>query len=152
MGTDIHVNILHRKKDNSFEDLRIYNKDGEDITWRCSFNDRNYILFGKLAGVRYCEEPLVPVRGLYWGLPQDVVDKYNDPDYCMYGASWYDFTELVAFKDSPRAIEEDEYEDGHIERWNPVRTWVERLEDYLELFGIYYPYPGEVIISIMFDC
>lgn len=67
MGTDIHTNIeVFNKKTDKWERKALYYKDDDGNfkeAWTV-LDDRNYDLFGKLAGIRTTEEPFVYPRGL----------------------------------------------------------------------------------------
>lgn len=155
MGTDIWVHLLRRTEENTYKELKLYAKR-EDCKYGYSnkeefieihppYEGRDYILFGKLAGVRSMEEPMTPVRGLFYGLPEDLKQRYEDGYY--HSATWFDMSELPLL--AKVYGETTDYEGN---RYNPVKFWVEKIETILECFWIWdYDQPGNVIVQIWFD-
>ncbi len=151
MGTDIHVNVLHRQSDGSYKILNVYDENGNEITYRMRFNDRNYALFGKLAGVRSWEDPIVEPRGLFYGLPADVVEHYDNADYGYHTPTWFDYVELQALSRTPDAMSHYDDEDDDDPGVNILGRFVDDIGFLLNMFNIWYPKPGEVIVSVWFD-
>ena len=146
MGTDIHVHVLKREKDNTFTELKVFDNEGNDVTWRMPYNDRNYDRFGVLAGLRVAgAQPIVPLRGLFWGLPQNIINEFNKGWY--HSPTWFDYVELEALAKTPEAIVEWDDDD----KYNVLDGFVGSISTLLQLYGIYSPYPGEIIVFMMFD-
>lgn len=161
MGTDIHVKILHKVDGITYEHLTLFTSDNKDISWRAPYCNRNYPLFGLLAGTRHEATAMVPLRGIFehcpstaiedWFISQKDVDEGFSANMLgekyVYDETWYDWCELVALSQTNAAIAFDY--DG--EPYNPVIPWIEQLRFVLDCYEIYYPKPGEIIIQIAFD-
>lgn len=161
MGTDIHVKILHKQKNGEYKNLVLFTDNGKEVSWRAPYCNRNYILFGLLAGVRGEATEMVPLRGLFDGCPAKAIEDWfitqediNEGfsvnmlgNKYVFDETWYDWCELVALSNTNAAISYDY--DG--EPYNPVKPWIEQLRFVLDCYEIYYPQPGDVIIQIAFD-
>lgn len=158
MGRDIHVKILQRKDDKTYCEIApyIYNIETnslQNVSDRMAYCDRNYDLFDALNN---SEKPF-SCRGIFEEAPKDVVD-YFSQDY-LYGVTYFDWCELVMFAQTPLAtVFEDigyEYIDKDPKdypRRNVVQPWVDSIRVVLDMYEVYWPHPGEIIIQIAFDC
>lgn len=122
MGCDIYSYLEYRDRD-TWKPIRMQvaytDFTGEEKTREVfPFDERNYQLFGILAGVRYCPaDPIVDPRGLPSDVSPYIKEKY-DKDMNDYGsfhsASWYTLYELrLAARD---AVRYDEQERGLIKQ------------------------------------
>ena len=79
MGTDIHT-WIQIKKNGKWETLNLYiekKKDNDTKEYERAYTlveNRNYGLFGKLAGLRTWEDAIVPPRG--W--PDDITEDIQE--------------------------------------------------------------------------
>lgn len=142
MGADIHTmvivnkphyvrtenekGVVEFKKDgykwellNAWSKNDRYNPESEDKWERTEyfplpcFSDRNYPLFGILAGVRSNEYPQIDaVRGLPLGCPQEVKDYLDVWGNYVFGVTWYSLGEIErAVRDKKRYPKHDTWED-----------------------------------------
>lgn len=72
------------------------------------YTGRNYTLFGKLAGVRGMDEPMVYPRGLPEDVSPEVQEEYNKFEGCAHSETWYDMYELRLLVDAGRGKVKDE--------------------------------------------
>ena len=159
MGTDIHTNIeVFNKKTDKWERKALYYKDDDESfkeAWTV-LDDRNYELFGRLAGIRTTEKPFVYPRGLPDNLSDETKKLYGNGSW-YHGATWYDYCELCSYSQTERAIVEYELYNADLDeyimtdRWNAVEPFIDAIDKVLEAYGIYYPDPGDVRIVIWFD-
>lgn len=159
MGTDIHTNIeVFNKKTRKWERKALYYKDDDGSfkeTWTL-LDNRNYILFGKLAGIRTTEKPFVYPRGLPDDLSDETNALYGDGFY-YHTPTWYDYCELCLYSQTENAfvtndlydVEKDEY--VLHDKWNVVEPFIAAINMILEAYGVYYPDPGDVRIVMWFD-
>lgn len=137
MGTDIHTNIeVFNKKTDKWERKALYYKDDDGNfkeAWTV-LDDRNYDLFGKLAGVRTIGEPFVYPRGLPDNLSNETKELYGDASWC-HDETWYDYCELHLYSQT----------------CNVVKPFIDAIDVVLEAYSIYYPDPGDVRIVMWFD-
>lgn len=135
--------LYYQKDDGSFDEAYMI------------FDNRDYELFGRLAGVRSCVKPFVYPRGIPDDASEETRKLYDGCDY--HDATWYDYCELNLYAQTDGAyVVEEEYDDecGSYEIadvWNVVRPYVDKIDMLLDAYGIYYPKPGEVRIVIWFD-
>lgn len=153
MGTDIHTHIMRRNKHtDEWETLKLYTKKGDKYEEAYTLVDnRNYALFGKLAGVRTFDEPLAPMRGWPKDLPADTqewLDKYGED---MHSLTWYDYMELKALANTPAAISDYWDDDEDSPGYNVVADWLQKIDMILDAYYVWPQEPGEVRILIAFD-
>ena len=159
MGRDIHVKILKKNDDKSYCEIAPYaynieTNEFENVSDRMAYCDRNYDLFDALNN---SEQPF-SCRGVFEEAPKDVVD-YFSQDY-LYGVTYFDWCELVMFAQTPLATVPEEIDyiedvDEALKDWprrNVVQPWVNSLHTVLDMYEVYWPHPGEIIIQIAFDC
>ena len=158
MGVDIHTSVEVFNKDASkYERKCLYYKDDNGNfkeAWSMTDN-RNYELFGRLAGVRSYSKPFVRPRGLPDDISDETKELYGSGEY-YFNATWYDYCELKLYSKTDDAYVEDEvYDDDNgftiVDSWNGVEQYINAIDIILEAYGIYYPVPGEVRIVIWFD-
>ena len=157
MGADIHCYIERRNHEkNVWEPLNLYiDKDGEK---KCVnfFTDRDYELFGQLAGVRSMIDPFVYPRGLPDDISEFVENEYKRGEFILddgtiandfHSATWYDYVELKLYseKEESAIVEDFDY------TRNPSAYFVERIDFVLDLYWIFYPKPNDIRIVIWFD-
>ena len=115
MGCDIHVAIEKRLEKNltkniwypcnkfivSKRDCLEGKEDPEIYLETTQIGFRNYNLFGKLAGVRSCEQPFVEPRGLPEDCQKYIREYYekNKQDCIFHTPTWYSLKELIDFVD-----------------------------------------------------
>ena len=142
MGTDIHT-WIQIKKNGKWETLNLYiekKKDNDTKEYERAYTlveNRNYGLFGKLAGLRTWEDAIVPPRG--W--PDDITEDYFSPSY-------FDYCELKALAKTKDAISYYWDED---DGYNVIEDWLTYIDFVLDAYGEYYPKPGECRIVFAFD-
>lgn len=143
MGTDIHVHVYRKDKYDNYEELKLYrNVDGEMKLCYLPFEDRDYELFDKLTDI-------VELRGVWPHLDtEDMNDTYNH--------TWFDWCELNALADTPRAMVKEwmENENGdevEVKEYNILAPWVAKIEYLLDCYNVYFPVPGEITVCISFD-
>lgn len=159
MGTDIHTNIeVFNKKTDKWERKALYYKDDDGNfkeAWSV-LDDRNYELFGKLAGIRTTEKPFVYPRGLPDNLSDETKQLYGNGSW-YHGATWYDYCELCLYSRTEKVIVEYELYNADLNEYiivdgrNAVEPFINAIDKVLEAYGIYYPEPGDVRIIIWFD-
>lgn len=159
MGTDIHTNIeVFNKKTDKWERKALYYKDDDGNfkeAWSV-LDDRNYELFGRLAGIRTIEKPFVYPRGLPDNLSDETKQLYGNGSW-YHCATWYDYCELCLYSQTEKAIVENELYNADLDeyimtdRWNVVEPFINAIDKVLEAYGIYCPEPGDVRIIIWFD-
>ena len=158
MGRDIHVKILMKDEDsNTYREIAPYAYDFEkcefiDVSWRMSYCDRNYELFEVLNS----SDRLFYNRGVVADCPEVIKNFFKD----LYDITYIDWCELVMFAQTPGAMAIDDtadfdYDEKPVEEWprkNVVQHWVDRLRVVLDMYEVYCPRPGDIIIQIGFDC
>lgn len=168
MGVDINTHIFRRMEDGSYKELILYKSVGADVgymplNWQLPYNNRDYALFDVLAGTGRgragIDEPIVPPRGAFPDAPQS--EELDGEAQWNYGYTYFDWCELKAFSESPKAeivdwdevdIYEDEtYDTDKLPRRNVLKPWLQDLGFVLECYGAYYPRPGEIIIQVSFN-
>lgn len=161
MGRDIHVKILMKDEgSNTYREIAPYAYDFKkcefvDVSWRMPYCDRNYELFDVLNS----SDRLFCNRGVVEGCPE-VIENYFLPDNGLYGVTYIDWCELVMFAQTQGAFIIDDtadfdYDEKPIEEWprkNVVQPWVDNLRVVLDMYEVYCPHPGDIIIQIGFDC
>lgn len=99
MGTDIHTNIeVFNKNTDKWERKALYYKDDDGNfkeAWTV-LDDRNYELFGRLAGIRTTEKPFVYPRGLPDNLSDETKKLYGNGSW-YHDTTWYDYCELCLY-------------------------------------------------------
>jgi len=114
MGCDIHIFPEYRKKtgnkrlDNLYNILN--NSDWKYLykseiiypekKWYWpenyyAFWSRNYGLFGILAGVRSCVNPIIPLRGLPSNISKKTKNRYMECKSDYHSETWYYLSELL---------------------------------------------------------
>lgn len=159
MGTDIHSSVeIFNKKTKKWKRKALYYQDYEGAykeAWMI-LDNRDYNLFGKLAGVRSMEEPFVYPRGLPDDISDETKELYGDGTGC-HTATWYDYCELNLYADTDKAYFEYEIYDADKDEWivdskqNVVRPYIDKIDMILEAYHMWYPKPGEVRIIMWFD-
>lgn len=162
MGADIHVYVEY-KKDGKWNHLGLWLQKEDGFKFHNVYDNRDYLLFSKLAGVRGPEEPFVYPRGLPEDLSDFVKEEYakgKNEDYdpnkengffnienYYHSATWYDYVELDLLAQTPRAMVEDW--DG--KKYNILNLFIDRVTMLLDFYNIYVPRPGEVRVVMWFD-
>lgn len=101
MGTDIHTHVEYREQETgNWKMLYMYTPyrwNPEKLNIVEPYSDRNYELFGALAGVRGWAEPIATPRGIPSDVSDGVSDKYNiEKDWGIHTPSWLSLLELIA--------------------------------------------------------
>ncbi len=100
MGCDIHF-YVERKIDGKW--VQQFKNVPDPGPWKHNskywYTERNYILFGLLAGVR-CDDitPLSPPRGIPDDLSDDLLIEYNEIGISDHSHSYYLLSELLKYK------------------------------------------------------
>src|SRR4051812_30953049 len=95
MGTDIDL-YVERRVDGKWVTADEWVQRGTYKSCKHIYSDRNYDLFGVLAGVRGDDDYFIPIE-LPRGLPEDVCPEVLE-DYrvlCGHSCSWYTLKELL---------------------------------------------------------
>ena len=160
MGTDIHTNIeVRNHTTGKYERKALYAKkdDGSyEEAWQL-LDDRNYHLFGKLAGVRSYDFPFVSPRGLPDDPSDETLELYEKERDWIHNVTWYDYCELSLYAAGEHAYVDDvEYDEENKEyvttdRYNVVEPYLNSIRMVLESYEVYYPRPGDARIVIWFD-
>ena len=110
MGADIWTYVEHyNPKTKKWESVNLYQKTPNGNFEMVNFyTGRNYTLFGKLAGVRGMDEPMVYSRGLPEDLSPEVREEYDKMEGYAHSATWYDMYELRLLVDAGRGKVKDE--------------------------------------------
>jgi hypothetical protein len=123
MGCDIHMFVEHREKSGK-PWKNVYKKEvrkiGPDYSYDVNYygyGDRNYDLFGILAGVRSYEcEPIAKRRGLPKDVSEEIKKESDRWDSDGHSHTYLTLEELLAFdwskpfKQHPRLVEKSVYE------------------------------------------
>lgn len=138
MGVDIHTQIF-AKTETGWEELKVYamvNGKMEDRTSYAPYNDRNYDLFDVLEGL--------DCRGMWEDMPQESKEYHlYEGQYWTYKHSWFDWCELVALAKTDEALD--------YKGENLLAPWIDQMRFVLEVYGLWYVKPGEVMVCIAFD-
>lgn len=178
MGCDIHAYIEVKNPDtDGWEFLSLYKKADGEVKPIDFYDGRDYILFGKLAGVRAIGvDPIAPRRGLPESLSEEVKTFYNEGEGYFHSETWYDFAELRAaagynqemYKhlfdeivgyfeglDADAITDTEEYitemlreERDNMER---LREFVADIERVLDAYWFFNTDPGQIRIIMWFD-
>ena len=130
MGADIWTYVEHyNHKTKKWENANLYEKTpGGNFDMVNFYTGRNYTLFGKLAGVRGMDEPMVYPRGLPEDISPEVKEEYAKFEGYAHSATWYDLYELRLLVDAGRGKVKDEV-------WNEETDQYELREvDYVKGF------------------
>ena len=149
MGTDIHT-WIQIKKNGKWETLNLYiekKKDNDTKEYERAYTlveNRNYGLFGKIAGLRTWEDAIVPTRG--W--PDDITEDIQEATEYYFSPSYFDYCELKALAKTKDAISYYWDDEKGI---NVIEDWLTYIDFVLDAYGEYYPKPGECRIVFSFD-
>lgn len=126
MGTDIHLVVEKRQPDGSWrraEEKRPTTDKWDDhpLTREDWYSERNYTLFGVLAGVRGYDIPKIAEPR---GLP-DNIDREEDANYDIgdHTYSWLTVQELYDYDWSYGISEELHIDAESYEHWSRVKEW-----------------------------
>ena len=141
MGFDGIYTLYHRNKETQkYEKLSLYDKNGKELYKLFPFRDGmlNQLLLGYNRHGFDFED-----IGARRGMP----DWYADQDS---EGTYYDYLELQGWAQGNTCehidwMEEYDDEDNPPKR-NALKDFMRLVNIYLELYGIWYPKPGEVII------
>lgn len=159
MGRDISVKILQKNSDKSYREIApyAYNPETnkfEDVSYRMAYCRRDYDLFDVLNdnGQAYS------CRGIFEDAPKEVVEYFYHCDN-FYGVTYFDWCELIMFAQTPLATVLEDIDCEYIDkdpkdcpRRNVVQPWIDSLHVVLDMYEVYWPQPGEIIIQIGFSC
>lgn len=102
MGCDIHM-YVERKVGNTWE--QVYEEDGKYPDRKSWDPDRNYDLFGLLAGIRSTIfSPLIPPRGIPEDLSKSVNVEWEKYEGYGHTPSFLTLAELLPFEDSAQDV------------------------------------------------
>ena len=158
------VYSIYRKKNNTYEKLALYDKDGNELESIFPYCDHmlNQLLIGYNTH-GYSFEAIGARRGLPKFYIDDLVKEYGDRlnvqeslEFFKQG-TWYDYTELRGWRDNSYCdiLDEDTMEDyaGDDEYLlfskptrNPLKEFMNIVDFYLATYGIISPMPGDIII------
>lgn len=164
MGFDgIYKVYLH--KNDTYEELALYNKDGKQFYG--IFPSRDGMLNQLLLGYNrhgYEFDPIDSLRGLpHWYidiLKEEHSDWFDDQDGWTYNnedGTYYDYTELRGWSQG-NICEHVDWNDDFFDygnenvriedmpKRNALKDFMNSVDIILEVYGIYHPCPGEVII------
>ena len=171
MSVDIHCFVeSYDKESNEWNEE--YFIDGQSNEKIPVYDDRDYGLFGVLAGVRSGFRGLVEPRGLPDDLSDEVKEEWNDGEF--FGETWYDYCELKAYVNSIVSCSEAIRQIVHVNEKDCmlddilgdmqdgdmlyVITEMESLVDFMQHINYALsgydkvPVPGDVRIVMWFDC
>lgn len=164
MGFDMIASVYRRNKETQkYEKMAFYDKDGKELN--DIFPTRDGLLNQLLVGYNRHGYDFEAI-GARRGLPEWYVDllKEEHPNwfdgsdgwsYNVNEGTYYDYLELrgwaqgdVCAHEDWMAAEEPDYNDIMSEppMRNALKDFMERVNVYLNAYGIYYPKPNEVII------
>lgn len=132
MSAELIVYVEH-KTDNGWENVNIYDKDGEDVTWRMFDNVAIDALFDSDDSIVYRR-----------GLPENISDKMEE-DWREYESlcTYFDWCELKALSRTPEAVLTD-WDGNEYSKYNALDGLVRSINLLLECNGIYCSKPYEV--------
>lgn len=141
MGTDIHVYILRKDKDNLWKTVKIYRKEKRNkFKYISPYNSRNYELFDILKGKETKDYfPFVPINEKE--LPPDLKNRYLKAKNII---GYFDFNEvnladLKLYLCSHPKVRDYDYEGENFdeEGWkeNPIHDFIKTIENYIFLSG-----------------
>lgn len=141
MGFD-GIYRMYAKNDNGdYEEMALFNRDGKKLY--TMFPSRDGMINQALLGYNrhgYDFEAIGDGRGM----PSWYLEKNPDYDTPNEG-TWYDYVELRGYRRNSNYSFVDYYSDNEDKR-NPIDDFMRIADMYLELFGKWYPKPGEIII------
>ena len=149
MGTDIHT-WIQIKKNGKWETLNLYiekKKDNNTKEYERAYTlveNRNYGLFGKLAGLRTWEDAIVPTRG--W--PDDITEDIQEEVEYLFSPSYFDYCELKALANTKDAISYYWDDEKGI---NVNEDWITYIDFVIDAYGEYYPGAGGCGMGFAFD-
>lgn len=167
MGMDGIYSVYKRNKDTEqYEKLAFYDKDGKELY--DPFPSRDGMLNQLLLGYNRQNFDFASI-GARRGLPEWYVDilKKEYPDwfeddypYNIDEGTYYDYLELKGWAagdvceyddwiaDPINVVLNDEGEvvSEEMPKRNPLKSFIDLINIYLDAYGIWYPKPGEVII------
>ena len=159
MGRDISVKILQKNDDKSYREIAPYaynpeTNEFEDVSFRMAYCRRDYDLFDVLGN----NDQPYSCRGIFEDAPKEVVEYFSNYD-SFYGVTYFDWCELIMFAQTPLATVFEDIDYEYIDkdpkdypRRNVVQPWVDSLRIVLDMYEIYWPQPGEIIVQIGFSC
>lgn len=137
MGADIHVYILKRNREtNAWKHIKLYTKEKGKFKLVDVYPYRNYELFDILNGKedeKYSAQPISKV-----GLPPHLKKEIEEFEY-GYGFKEINLADLKLYLRQVPKIRDWDYEDTDPNAWkdNPVKFFIERIEQYID-FADYY--------------
>ena len=170
MGFDGIYSVYRKNKaDNSYSKIAFFDKNGKELS--SIFPSRDHILNQMLLGHNRGGYDFESIGGGR-GVPDWYTDilKKEHPDwfenaggydwtYNPNEGAYYDYLELKGWATNPKCehidyflsdtVDEDRETDSEntpVIRRNPLKSFIEQVNFYLEAYGIYYPMPGEIII------
>lgn len=152
IGADVHAYLeKFNKETRQWENANLYKKNSDGTFTLVNFyNGRNYDLFGKLAGVRGSEDPMVYPRGLPDDLSPEVKEEFGD-GLDWHSATWYDMRELELLVKAGEGKVPCWDEDDNMTTYDPVADFVEAARVALDMQWIWVYNMNEVRVVIWFD-
>lgn len=131
MGCDIHIFTERKSAEGKwlctdfFEINLYYGEEGEDSVYshKAFYNDRNYFLFGALAGVRREHVPHIEPKGLPLDASKQCLDDFRRWDADAHTPSWLTLKELKTL------VMEDLITENHA----ALNEFMEQLKNFLKL-------------------
>ena len=163
MGTDIHVHIIQRDLDGKWKSIKLYTKDKNKKFKKVNnYPFRNCELFDILSGNEADNFPYTPI--CMTNLPIDIyneIKKAKKPEGCCYNFYEVNLADLKLYLNNHPKVRDYDYEasddeDFNRNGWkdNPVKFFIERIENILDLADSYWDYAPYSSIRIIywFDC
>ena len=145
MGKDIHVAIAIRNTETGFYDkIEIFNKKKDKYVLINPYDKRNHEFFELL-------ENDIPWNQLHTtflepSFAKEILEIQNTMGY--FNFKEVNFADLKNYLMCNPTITDD---DDMVEKTNPIKFFIERIEYYIEFAGYEYYYPSDVYILYWFD-
>lgn len=153
MGVDIHLRVCYWDRfKHSYEEIKLYRKDGDQFKLIPLFSGRNSELFDYLNGA----EGDLPFKGIDLEdstLPKELHDEISE---CKNITGYYDFFEInladlkLYFNKHPKARDWDE--EDEIYKDHPIKYFIELIESILSVANVWFDFYSEIRIFYWFDC
>lgn len=146
MGKDIHTAIAIRNTETGFYDkIEIFNKKKDKYVLINPYDKRNHELFELL-------ENDIPWNQLHTtflepSFAKEILEIENTMGYFNFKEA--NFADLKNYLMCNPTIPDDD--DDMVEKTNPIKFFIERIEYYIEFAGYEYYYPSDVYILYWFD-
>ena len=155
MGIDIHVYILKRNREtNTWEHIKLYHKEKNKFKLIDVYPFRNYELFSILN--KKGEDNIYHAQPIEINtLPPHLKKEIKDFE-CGYGFREINLADLKLYLRKVLKIRDWDYEDTDPNAWkdNPVKSFIERIEQYIDFADYYWDIIPDSDIKIIywFDC